>query len=666
MNRSSKRNGALQNIPLTFLAVMGVLLLALGWLGWLLLEQDRSLQQGQKRDRIDSAASSLADAMMLGARQLLDRLESTRQSLASGAASNTPSVLRSQDLPMLVVHFERDELTAVPASGLRYVPVQEPESESPEIFKKADHLEFQQESPAEAIELLETMADSTDRQIQAEARLRLGRISYRSGDIERALDEYSRLAEFEDMAIRNVPVRWLAHFARCRIYAADNDEEAFGAELRTLSSALAAGGVPVSKATWQFYAQSVNDWVAESSSVPDSFRLPLSHEPSDAVEALHRIWTNRLQGRGHSSGMRIAGQGPASLILVWTSDQSVLLGGILSIADLHKHELLETTQDLEAGGMGWSISDSGGQVLLASTGSPVAPASSLILAIGESPLTVQVFETASMTHLPEDLRRRQLLLAGLAVVLVVILTSTFFISRAFRREAEIAELQADFVSAVSHEFRTPLTSIRQLLELLSSGRIREPEKIDHYYRILDNESARLQRMVEDLLDFRRMESSARPYHPEIIEIGDLLRRIAVAFREEYGLNEKALVLDIKETQYVHMDRESLSRAIWNLLDNAVKYSGDEPRIVVACGKRGDKTLIAISDKGIGIGKEEQARVFRKFVRGSAVKNTHVKGTGLGLAMVRKTLEDQGAAIELESAPGQGSTFTIVLETETLA
>jgi two-component system phosphate regulon sensor histidine kinase PhoR len=265
--------------------------------------------------------------------------------------------------------------------------------------------------------------------------------------------------------------------------------------------------------------------------------------------------------------------------------------------------------------------------------------------------------------MPEDVQRRQLLLAGLAVVLIVILSSTYFILRALRREAQIAELQSDFVAAVSHEFRTPLTSIRQLIELLASGRIRDQEKIDDYYRILDKESARLQRMVEELLDFRLMEANAKPYRPEKLNMGDLLEEIIATFREEYRLEESALELEVTGDQYVMMDRESLVRAVWNLLDNAVKYSNAQPQISVSNGSKNGTSVTVISDRGIGISKEDRSRVFKKFVRGDAAKVTNAKGTGMGLAMVRKILEDQGAMIGLESKPGLGSTFTIEIEME---
>ncbi len=430
-----------------------------------------------------------------------------------------------------------------------------------------------------------------------------------------------------------------------------------------LSPLLAKGGSRVSKSTYRFYALAVNTWAEVFARLPENLPVSVSHGVSDAVVELHFIWTERLQGRGNPVGIRIVGEGPDSLILMWKSMETGLLGRVIDLKDLNTSGLLQTIGNLQAEGLGWSISAPDGRRFLAVNSDPAAASSLVSLSIGDSPLVVQTYETAELVPIPEDIQRRQLLLAGLAVVLIVIVTSTYSISRALRREAEMAELQADFVSAVSHEFRTPLTSIRQLLELLASGRIHEPQKVGDYYRILDRESARLQRMVEDLLDFQRMESNVRPYQPETLRVGSLLEEITAAFREEYGLSEKALVLDATRARHVRMDRESLTRAIWNLLDNAVKYSEGEPAVTVTAGQQEDMILIAVTDRGAGISKEEQARVFRKFVRGSAAKLTRVKGTGLGLAMVRKTLEDQGATIDLQSAPGRGSTFTIVIEAE---
>ena len=659
MNSFGKKTESLTKAPLTFLLVMGSLLLALGWLGWLLLDQDNALQNERTRDRVDTAAQELAAVVKRQTDQALADLSGLAPSLVSATDDNIEALLQRLEGPGLTVHFMGAGMITVPRNSLLYLPLLPPANSISAAFEPADRLEFRQGSLDKAVELLEALTKSPDRAIQAGAYLRLGRISNRTGDMDRAIDAYVRLAEFDDQQIENVPAQWLAYFARCKIFLAAGDSVSFERELVILSSLLLAGGSRVSKATYRFYAESVNSWLGESKS--GLSHLPVSHGASDAVGELHFIWTEITQGRGSASGIRINGQD--SLLLMWSSYHSTLLGRVMDFTELHALGFMQETGNLQTKGLGWSINNAQGQQILASMDKPVSEVSTFNLAIGESSLNIEVYETAAMVPMPEDIRHRQLLLAGLAVILIVILMSTYFILRALRREAEIAELQADFVAAVSHEFRTPLTSIRQLLELLASGRVKDQEKISDYYRILDKESARLQRMVEDLLDFRRMESNAKPYRMESLEIVPLLEVLMAQFRQEYGLTENALELEATGNQAVLMDRESLVRAIWNLLDNAVKYSDGEPQITVTTRQNDEKLEIAVSDKGIGISQEEQSRVFRKFVRGSAAKVSQVKGTGLGLAMVRKILEDQGAKIELESQLGVGSTFTIQIELE---
>ncbi len=658
-----KRAGTLVTAPNTFLLVMGALLIALGWLGWLLLDQDRSLQLERTRDRVDAAAQELSDALEFQVGEELAELTRLAQILAPPVTGNLGALLQLQRAPGLTAHFVATKMTVVPENSLRYVPFRSADNSDIDAFESADRLEFRQGSLDRAVELLEMLAKSPDRAIQAGARLRLGRISNRAGDIDRAVKEYARLAEFDDQYIENVPAQWLAHYARCKIFASENKQSSFESELAILSSLLLAGGSEVSQATYRFYVEAVNAWQDSSDSTSDALHLPVSYGLSDAVGELHFIWTELAQGRGIANGIRIYGHGQGSLFLMWASRDSMLLGRVLDFTELHRPGFLQLTENLQTEGLGWSISNAQGQQIMASAEKPVAEVSTVNLAIGDTNLRVEVFETAALVPMPEDIQRRQLLLAGLAVILIVILMSTYFILRALRREAETAELQADFVAAVSHEFRTPLTSIRQLLELLSSGRIRDQAKIDDYYRILDKESARLQRMVENLLDFRRMESDANPYRTEALEVAPLLEEVTTEFREEYGLNKSALKLEATGKQIIQMDRESLVRAIWNLLDNAVKYSEDNPQITVSTHQQGGKIAIAVADQGIGISQEEQSRVFRKFVRGSTAKVSQVKGTGLGLAMVRKIIEDQGAKITLESVPGIGSTFTIEIDTE---
>lgn len=663
MKRRNKKSGALAKAPFTFLLVMGVLLIALGWLGWLLLDQDRSLQHERTQNRVDSAAEELAAALRSLVDEELAELETLLQSMEPVAASQYAGLMQSRNKPGITVYFSGDSLHSEPVDGLRYVPVAHSKSTTHETLARADRLEFQQGNLSEAVRLLESLIESASQPVRAEAHLRLGRIHNRRGDFNRSLDEYARLAEFENEYLDHVPAPWLARYARCKIFLAQHDEAAFTAELQALSALIVQGGRFVTKPTYRFYAEAVNTWVRDAAERAGLQLIPLSHAFSDAVADLHNLWNEQKQGRGNIRGVRLDEYGQSSLFLSWSSRDSALLGRVMELADLNERGLMKTTAALEAGGLGWSIADNRGVQLLGGLDNPLAAAATLNLAIGDSPLAVKVFETAAMQPMSEDVQRRRLLLAGLAMVLIVILASTYFILRALKREAETAELQSGFVAAVSHEFRTPLTSIRQLLELLASGRIRDQEKVAAYYRILDKESARLQRMVEDLLDFQRLEANARIFRPERLDVAGLLSEICESFREEYQLKKPALELEAEGNLFVHIDRESLTRSVWNLLDNAVKYSEDEPRIRVVAKLEGEKVAISVSDCGIGISQEEQATIFNKFVRGHAAKISNARGTGLGLAMVRTSLEGQGGSIRLQSLPGKGSTFTILLTAE---
>ncbi len=199
---------------------------------------------------------------------------------------------------------------------------------------------------------------------------------------------------------------------------------------------------------------------------------------------------------------------------------------------------------------------------------------------------IDTFATPSLRTEPEDRMRRSMLLAGLSLVFLVILAGTYFTARALRREAEVANLQSEFISAVSHEFRTPLTSIRQVTEMLDSGRVLETKRQQEYFNILHWEALRLQRMVEDLLDFGRLEADARPYRPERFNLSRFLQELATEFAIERQLDADSLRLHLEPGISLTMDRESLGRAVWNLLDNAMKYSTGAPEITLTLSQRG--------------------------------------------------------------------------------
>ncbi len=661
MSEPDNRPFALSSVAVTFLSVMALLVVALGWLGWLLLDQDRSLEEQRTRERVDAAAAELEKAFSDGITSEQLRLDEIAQVVSSDQDVDVPAVLDALRGPLTVIHFSVRGTTVMPKHDLLYVPVPRKPEPLPSQFARADRLEFQHQDYPLAMRLLTPLAASSDRHIQASALMRLGRITRRDGRIGDALAYYETLTTLDGQTVGTAPADWLGLYARCSIFEAEDRLDELGVETARLATVLTAGGRHVSATTFRYYADAATQWAGLAGRPDLAAGLAQPHVPSEMAVGFLDVWDDWRQGRSASSGIRIGGSGRGRVLGLWTAFDSDLLAATLRIDELHAASLAAVTERLEGQGIGWRVSDAAGKVVVSGLDDGGGTPSLRSVALGGVLFTVAALDTPSLVPDPGDINRRRLLRIGLFLVLTMILASTYFISRLLRREAEISRLQSDFVAAVSHEFRTPLTSIRQLTELLASGRVENQEKAEAYYRVLDKESTRLQRLVEGLLDFGRMEAGAYPYHPETLECGALLNDIVGAFREEYELTAEALSLEIEGAPYVRMDRESFTRAIWNLLDNAVKYSPESVGIEVKALLKNGRVHISVADHGVGFPPEEQSRIFSKFVRGSAARLTNAKGTGLGLAMVRKIIANQGGAISARSSLGKGAVFTITLE-----
>jgi signal transduction histidine kinase len=258
--------------------------------------------------------------------------------------------------------------------------------------------------------------------------------------------------------------------------------------------------------------------------------------------------------------------------------------------------------------------------------------------------------------------RRRLLALGLAAIVLLLAGGGYLLWRVVQRELAIARLQTEFVSAVSHEFRTPLTSLLHVTELLEEDDDLPRERRRSFYGALGRNTQRLHRLVESLLDFARMEGGRKPYHLQPVDAGELAARVVADFRKEVEPRGFTIDLDV-ESQAVLLlraDADSLTNALWNLLDNAVKYSPQCQAVHVSVHRRPEGVAISVRDGGLGIPRHERKEIFRRFVRGEKASRLGIKGTGLGLAMVCHIVQAHGGAIELESEEGTGSTFRLVL------
>jgi signal transduction histidine kinase len=255
-------------------------------------------------------------------------------------------------------------------------------------------------------------------------------------------------------------------------------------------------------------------------------------------------------------------------------------------------------------------------------------------------------------------------LLALLLILGITLFGAYLLWRDLRREVQMAEMRSQFVSSVSHELKTPLTAIRMFAETLRLGRSKDAKTQNEYLDTIVNESQRLTRLLNNVLDFSKIEQGKRLYCPESASLYEIIESSAKAM--EYPLSQQGFRLDVQtkdDLPEVRVDHDAIEQALLNLLHNAMKYSGESREIGLHLKRKDSHALIQVIDRGIGIDPQEQKRIFEKFYRIPSLENERIVGTGLGLALVSHIVEAHGGSLELESTPGEGSTFSIYLPLE---
>ena len=245
---------------------------------------------------------------------------------------------------------------------------------------------------------------------------------------------------------------------------------------------------------------------------------------------------------------------------------------------------------------------------------------------------------------------------------VVLLGAVGLALWAVARQMHLSQMKSEFVSNVSHELRTPLSSIRVFGEYMRLGRVTSADKVQQYGEYIEAESRRLTQLINNILDFSKIESAEKQYHFCETDVVGLVEQTVAAF--ELPLREKGVAISLtapgERPPLLQLDKDAFAQALVNLLDNAVKYSNGNKEVEVHVRARRGEVLIAVRDHGIGIAACEQKKIFEKFYRVGSGLVHDVKGSGLGLSIVQHVVKAHGGRVEVESEPGKGTTFTIVL------
>lgn len=613
--------------------------------------EDRTLQHQRSQEARDQAAELAATALQRTVAELEERL--------AGASGDARAVSVRLDEGASLVVFGPDGVLARGGVSLPYYPaIPAVEDTSSDHFARADALEFGQLDTVGALAALTPLITAPDPAVRAGALLRQARIARKMGQTQRALAAFDSLIALDATRVGEWPAGLAGRQGRALLLESLGRRDELARDAERLLAELQDGRWLLTRAQYDFSASQVRAWLGNTRSVAP---------PGDAIAlaaAADAVW-EQWQARGLTPAIE-------RRRTVWIGDRSVLV--LPRVSSDRLAVLLAGPQFLDRNWRGrlrsipgqqdveFALSDADGRPVLGLPSVPLASQSVRTPSVTQLPWTVHAIRSGDGDP-PALSAPARLMLAALAGMTIVVLAGGYFITRAIAREVTVARLQSDFAAAVSHEFRTPLTTLRHLSELLVGGRVSSEARRQEFYDTMLRESQRLQSMVEGLLNFARLESGQMEYRFAAVEPAAFLREIVDDFHADDGRAVRIHLDAATNVPAIRADRELLARVVWNLLDNAVKYSPPERAVRVQLRCIGNQAVIHVIDEGFGIPNDEQDAIFGRFVRGSSAQTRAIKGTGIGLAMAREIVRAHGGDIIVESVHGQGSRFTITLPYE---
>lgn len=623
--RSSRR------LTFVFLGVLLPAAVTLVWLGLRLIEQDRILSAQRDLERQDAAADAVV-------RSLTQTIAEIDRHLAGGEVIEHA----------ISMHRQGDVIGVEPPGRVAWVPTLKPSPDlTAGLFADGERLEFRGDL-AGALNVYRARVNSADARVQAAALLRTARVHRKRGHDARALEDYRALARLDRVSLEGMPADLLARRALCDALESGGRSAEFIVEMTALVRDFEAGRWLLDRDSWELVAVQLSAWLQRP-----VIATPERRALSGALE-----WFAR--NAGFASGHRVIDLEGIPIAIFWQQRGAEVLGFAIPPATVSAW-LAAALSHYPGDSVRVALLNVNGQVVAGaavSAGQRVARQSAADTGL---PWTLVLTTGTAWDSGSEFESRRRLLAAGLAALGLLLSGGAYLLWRVVQRELAIAKLQAEFVSAVSHEFRTPVTSLRHIIELLQEDDESRDQRRS-FYDVLARSTDRLHRLVESLLDFARMEDGRKPYVMRPLDPGQFVRDIATDFQHDAVACGRTIevVVSPSAPQHVQADGDALGHAVWNLLDNAVKYSPNGGSVMLSVEPRDHAVAIAVQDAGLGVPVSERSEIFTKFVRGDKAHQLGIKGTGVGLAIVSHIVRAHGGSVELESEEGKGSTFRLVL------
>jgi signal transduction histidine kinase len=663
--------GVLVLLPAVLLAVLGVRTLA----------QDTHVAEAQARERLDRAATRAAQDLERGL-GLWDRAVAEASTEAPGATHPVPRLIADVldgGPDGVLVRIESQRQDVLPGGRLLYtfepgLPAPFGTAQPPRALEAGDVYEIQKQDYARAAQAYRALLHSADLTVRPWALQRLARTEAKARRRGEALRLYEALERETGAMIGDLPADLVGSVQRCELIASSGTPAELTRAASTFYRSLTSGRWRLERPRYLHYSERARQWLAGAAGT--------DRQTVDDLEATERqkirltdavgdisgtIQTTGVRGAGH----RLFTRGSDQYLAFWRSTPAepgailVVLGEICLRSRVWPAIISAAASDDIAA----SLVAPDGTVVFATAGASGAADASMsgeqTFQDGDFLWRVRATPQRPDALYAEVARRRWLYLAMLVVMVGGLLAASLVVGRTLKREVEVARLKSQFVAAVSHEFRSPLTGISQLSELLVGGKVTSDTRRQQYYELIHSESRRLSRLVEQVLDFARMDEGRKEYRCERVETSGWVRAVADDFQRTPAAQGKTIAVSVPEgLPPLMVDAQAMAGAIHNLLDNAVKYSpgGDTVWLDVSATAGGASVAISIRDEGVGIPPDEQQHLFERFFRGRRLTDT-IAGTGLGLSLVKHVICAHGGEISVTSTPGAGTTFTVVLPVE---
>jgi signal transduction histidine kinase len=695
-----------KRIPLLFLTGIGIPCLLLGYLAFRGIQNDKALLEKERlndhRKILDLVTSSVEDSILKIEQAFLFILEKNQKINQTELIRSIDSLKKQNPLVEEVFISENFGNIRFPFANLLFLPdgssqsLSSPSRTAATARKvpNAEQLEFQQKKYRQALAIYQKdFEQTTDTQIKGELLSSIARIQKKSALFRDAVKTYEEIArDYSNILTAGmVPLGLAAQSEISSLLLTTGDTLSALKTISDLYKDLINRRWILERAQYDFFLQHLNESL-NSIFLHARLTEPIQSYQSDytalkAEEQNQRKNTERLLAFQENAGADLKAkiapdikesQSSArrftlevgehtylvSLLGQYTSNENrgnEIRGLLLSADYLKDSVLFKVLQSkVNSENAAWIVKGRDENAIFKSENSP---SGSITVRTnfegGFPPWFVELYQKDSDLFDTFLFSRRGIYFLAFILLAGILLFGLVLTNRTIAHELELSKMKSNFVSTISHEFKSPLSSIRQLAEMLQSGRVPSENRRQEYYDVMVEQSERLTLLIDNILDFAKIEEGRKKFDFQMIDIGPLLQDIVSVVQDQVRHKDFVIQLEIeKPLPVINADKESITQVITNLIDNAIKYSGESRKIIISASEENKYLVIKVKDFGIGIRKEEINKVFERFYRGGDELTRTVKGSGLGLTLVKQIVEAHHGKVYVESELGKGSMFTV--------